>query len=56
MQLTAKVMKDVTLSGGYSAFLGTETMDALKGGSHDKWQGWGWLQVNINPRVLFAKW
>ena len=56
LQLTAKVMKDVTLSGGYSAFLGTETMDALKGGSHDKWQGWGWLQVNINPRVLFAKW
>ena len=56
VQLQAKVMKDVILTGGCSAFFGTETMDAIKGGNHDKWQGWGWLQLNINPRVLFAKW
>ena len=52
-QFTAKLMKDVSLSGGYSFMLGTETMDALVGGNHKKWQDWGWLQLNVNPRILF---
>lgn len=54
--VTAKAMRDITVSAGYSAFVATKTFEAIKGGSHDKWQGWGWLQVNINPRVLSAKW
>ena len=55
-QLSAKLMKDVTLMGGYSVMLGTETMDKLKGGHHKSWQDWAWVQLNINPRVLFTKW
>ncbi len=52
-QFTARLKKDVTLMGGYSFMLGTEAMDVIKGGNHEMWQDWGWLQLNINPRILF---
>lgn len=55
-QLSTELMKDVTLSAGYSTMIGTEAMDNVKGGSHDAWQDWAWIQLNINPRVLFVKW
>ena len=31
-------------------------MDIVKGGNHKSWQDWGWLTLNINPRILFTKW
>ncbi len=55
-QLDWSIMKDVKLSAGYSFMLGTKTMDAVKGGDHKSWQGWGWVSVNINPRLFSAKW
>lgn len=55
-QVDWAIMKDVKLSAGYSFMLGTETMDYAKGGNHKSWQDWGWLSVNINPKVLFVKW
>lgn len=55
-QVTANIMKDVTLTAGYSTMLGTVTMDYVKGGSHDQWQDWAWLQLNINPRLFSSKW
>lgn len=55
-QLDWNVMKDVKLSAGYSFMRGTKSMDIVKGGDHKRWQDWGWVSVNINPRVLFVKW
>lgn len=55
-QLDWTIMKDVKLSAGYSFMLGTKSMDIVKGGNHKSWQDWGWLSLNINPRVLFVKW
>lgn len=55
-QLDWNVMKDVKLSAGYSFMLGTKSMDILKGGDHKRWQDWGWVSLNINPRILFVKW
>lgn len=55
-QLDWNVMKDVKLSAGYSFMLGTKSMDLVKGGDHERWQDWGWVSININPRVLFVKW
>ena len=55
-QLDWNVMKDVKLSAGYSFMLGTKSMDIVKGGDHKRWQDWGWVSVNINPRILFVKW
>lgn len=55
-QIDWNVMKDVKLSAGYSIMRGTKSMDVVKGGNHKSWQDWGWLSLNINPRVLFVKW
>lgn len=56
LQVDWQIMKDVKLSAGYSTMLGTTTMEAVKGGSKDSWQDWGWLSININPRIFIAKW
>ncbi len=50
-----KVMKNVTLFGGYSIMLGTNTMTFVKGGHHKRWQDWLWVSLNINPRVFSFK-
>ena len=55
-QFTWNAMKDVTFMGGYSTMFGNDTMKALKGGDPSKWQGWAWLSLNINPKVLITKW
>ena len=55
-QIDWNVMKDVKLSAGYSVMLGTKSMDIVKGGNHKRWQDWGWLSLNINPKIFFAKW
>ena len=49
-------MKDLKLSAGYSFMRGTKTMDAVKTGNHKSWQDWGWVSLNINPKVFFTKW
>lgn len=56
LQVDWQIMKDVKLSAGYSTMFGTSTMEAVKGGSKDSWQDWGWLSLNINPRIFMAKW
>ena len=51
-QLNWKIMKDVSMTVGYSVMFGTSTMDAVKGGNHKSWQDWGWVSLNINPRIF----
>ena len=51
-QVSFDVMKNVSLSAGYSFLLGTRTLDVVKGGNHKRWQDWAWLQLNINPRIF----
>jgi hypothetical protein len=55
-QVDWEIMKDVKLSAGYSTMLAGETMEVVKGGSKSSWQDWGWLSLNINPRVFMTKW
>jgi len=55
-QIDWSVMKDVKLTVGYSFMRGTKTTDAVKGGNHKSWQGWAFMSVNINPKILFVKW
>ena len=50
LQFTTKLMKDVTLMGGYSVMRGTKMMDNVKGGDHSSWQDWAWISLNINMR------
>ncbi len=56
LQVDWQIMKDVKLSAGYSTMFGTSTMEIVKGGSKDSWQDWGWLSININPRIFMARW
>ncbi|MBO4841437.1 MAG: alginate export family protein [Bacteroidaceae bacterium] len=56
LQVSTRLMKDVTLMAGYSTMFGTETMDAVMGGNHKSWQDWAWVSFNINPRIFTAKW
>jgi hypothetical protein len=37
---------------GYSTMFGTDTMDAVKGGDHSKWQDWAWISLNIHPQFI----
>lgn len=56
LQINWNIMKDVSLSAGYSTMFGTDAMQAVKGGNPDSWQDWGWLSLNINPKVFISKW
>lgn len=56
LQMDCNIMKDVRFTLGYSVMFGTESMDIVKGGNHKSWQDWGWMSLNINPRVFYSKW
>ena len=47
---------DVALSAGVSLMWGSETMDRLKRSGNESTLRWGWLSLNINPRILSIKW
>jgi hypothetical protein len=55
-QVNWNIMKDVSLSAGYSTMFASDAMEAVKGGSPGSWQDWGWLSLNINPKVFISKW
>lgn len=55
LQINWRVMKDVTLQGGYSVMAATKTMEYYKGGNHNSWQDWAWVSLNINPRIFSTK-
>ncbi|MDR0835396.1 MAG: alginate export family protein [Tannerella sp.] len=56
LQFDCTLMKNVSLTIGYSTMFGTASMDYVKGGNHKSWQDWGWISLNINPQILFVKW
>ena len=53
IQIDWKIKKDITFQAGYSTMFGSSTMDTVKGGSHDSWQDWAWVSLNISPSMLF---
>ena len=53
---TYQIMKDVKVGMGFSYMKGTETMERLKRSTDDKKLRWGWLMVNISPRIFSTKW
>lgn len=57
-ELTAsyQIIKEVSVSAGFSYMTGTETMERLKRASDDGNLKWGWLSLNITPRIFTTKW
>jgi len=56
LQVTVRLAKDASLTAGYSVMMGTSALDVLKGGNHESWQDWGWLTLNVSPRIFSTKW
>jgi hypothetical protein len=51
---TWKISKEVSLNMGYCVMNGTETMEAVKGGSRKSFSNWGYLMLTFKP-VLYKK-
>ena len=56
LRASYQLMKDVKISLGYSFMKGTDTLEQLKRSSEDKILRWGWLMLNVSPRILNSKW
>ena len=41
--------KGVAFQLGYSQLVGTETMEALRGGDKNAYQGWAYLMISVKP-------
>lgn len=54
-QVNWSIMPDVKLMAGYSFMLGSKSMDVVKGGYHKSWQDWGWVSINITPKLFSTK-
>lgn len=49
-------IKEVNISAGFSYMTGTKTMERLKRASADGSMKWGWLSLNITPRIFSIRW
>lgn len=47
-----KLAEGVTLKSGYSKMIGTDTMEALKGGDKDANSQWAWSMIVIKPQFF----
>lgn len=57
LQLDYELMKDVKLSVGYSTMFANKNLRKVAAREDEKrWQDWGWISLNINPRILSFKW
>ena len=56
LEASYRIMKDVNLAVGFSYMNGTETMEKLKRASNDGSMRWGWVSLNITPRIFTTKW
>ena len=56
IEASYKFTKDVGLSAGYSFMRGTDTMKKLKRASNRGSLRWGWISLNISPRIFSTKW
>ena len=51
-----ELKKNVSIRGGYSQLLSTQTMEFLKNeGDRNQLQNWAWLQINLNTRLFETK-
>lgn len=52
LQARLELTNYATLQFGYSTMMSTSTMYYFKGGNNMSWQDWGWISLNVNPRVF----
>jgi long-subunit fatty acid transport protein len=54
--VTYKLMKDASLSAGYSFMRGTDTMVALKRTNNNRQLQWAWIMLSVSPKLLSTIW
>ncbi|WP_242928233.1 alginate export family protein [Pontibacter vulgaris] len=47
-----KYSEGINFSVGYSTLFASDSMEALRGGDASQHTDWGWLMVNIQPKIL----
>lgn len=55
-RVSYQLMKDASVSMAYSYMTGTETMERLKRASDEGSLRWGWISLNLSPRIFSTKW
>ena len=51
-----QIMKDVSLSVGFSYMQGKETMERLRRADHDNSLKWGWFSLIVSPKLFSTRW
>ena len=54
--VTYQLMKDASLSAGYSFMRGTDTMVALKRTNNNRQLQWAWIMLSVSPKLLSTIW
>ena len=49
-------LKEASISAGFSFMKGSSTMEFLKRAGDDRFLRWGWISLNINPRLFTTRW
>ena len=49
-------LKEASISAGFSFMKGSSTMEFLKRAGDNRFLRWGWISLNINPRLFTTKW
>ena len=56
LEVDYDIVKDVSVSAGFSYMTGTDTMKRLKRASADGSLRWAWISLNITPKLFSMKW
>ena len=56
LQASYAIARDVRISLGGSFMHGGKTMESLKRLTKDSTLRWGWISLNVNPRIFSTKW
>ena len=56
LEARCQIMKDVSLSVGFSYMQGKETMERLRRADHDNSLKWGWFSLIVSPKLFSTRW
>lgn len=56
IEASYQILKDASVSAGFSYMTGTKSMEKLKRTEADNNLKWAWLSLIVNPRIISKKW
>lgn len=52
--LTKKISENIKIETGYSLFLGTKSLEIIKGGNKDLLNNWFYFMITVNPKLFIS--